>query len=151
MAVRRGFSLAEIAIAAAVLAFLGIPVVVMLTAGTRETIASEDNVEAELICSGLIEEKLAVAYKTLDESVPLDEWLAATSNPDKGGQPRRSSREAKEGGRTYKLHRTLKRASPDLLLLEVSASWRADGRDRRYALMRLIGRESLSAGGGPTE
>lgn len=149
---RRGFTLAEIAIAAAVLAFLGVPVLVMLNAGTRETIASEDNVEAELICSGLVEEKLALAYKKLDESVPFDEWLEATSNPDKGGAPRVTGNAAKPvKGRTYRLHRTIKRVTPDCLVLEVVASWIADGRDRRYALLRLVGRETLSAGGGPTE
>ena len=151
MAVRRGFTLVEIAIAAAVLAFLGIPIVTLLTAGTRETAASEDNVEAELICAGLVEEKLAASYKALDASAPLDEWLEATANADKGGAPKASTRAAVLPGRAYKLHRTLKRTAPDLLVLEVAASWRADGRDRRYALVRLIGRETLSAGGGPTE
>jgi len=145
---RRAFTLAEIAITAAVLAALGLPVIGLLTAGTRETIASEDNVEAELMCSGLVESTLSTHYSVLDTLAPLDEWLEAAPG---GGAPKIVKSPGPPPARGYLLHRRLKRLTPDVLQLEVAASWRAEGRDRRYALLRLISRETLSAGGGPTE
>jgi hypothetical protein len=147
---RRAFTMAEIAITAGVLAALGIPVLALLTAGTRETIASEDNVEAELTCSRLIEEKLAAPWKELDRSAPVDEWLEADVNPDRGG-PRPATPGAALPARGYRVHRTLRRVTPDLLSLEVCATWKAESRVRRYAILRLIGRETVSASGGPTE
>jgi hypothetical protein len=49
--------------------------------------------------------------------------------------------------REYALKRTVKRVSPEVLALEVVATWRVDGRERRYAVLRLISRETLAAGG----
>ena len=148
---RTGFTLVEIAICAAVLAALGIPVLGLLTAGTRETIASEDNVEAELTCSRLVEETRARRYRDLDKDAPIDEWLEAGVNPDHGEPQKSSPPSGPLPARGYRLHRTVRRVTPDLLELQVAALWRAEGRDRRYAVVRLISRETLSAGGGPTE
>lgn len=123
---RRGFTLAEIAVAVGVLALLGIPVMSLLTAGTREAIASQDNVEAEIHCSRLVEEKLAASWKELTEKLPLEETVTE---------------------REYTLKRTVRKLRRDLLAIEVVATWKAQGRDRRYAVLRLLSRETLSAGG----
>lgn len=123
---KRGFTLAEVAVAVGVVALLGIPVMTLLTAGTREAIASQDNVEAELHCSRLVEEKLADGWRELTDKLPLEETA-------KAGE--------------YTLKRTVRLVRQDLLAIDVHATWKAQGRDRRYAILRLVSRETLAAGG----
>ena len=147
---RRGFNLVEVTVAAAILAFLGLPVLSMLATGNRETMMSEDYVQAEMLASRFLEDKLALDFEALDRMVPRDETASVQlAREAASGQTVKLYREDVTLGSGYGLHLKMTRPAEDLLLLDITVSWKANGKDRKYGLIRLRGRENVSAGGRP--
>jgi hypothetical protein len=135
-------------LASAFLVVLGVPVLALLSAGTAEAIASEDHVSAEVLCSQLVEEALAMPFGALERRASFEEVRVVTVGPRDGAaivvhDP------ALRPARGYRLTLSVRAVEPGLLAIEASAAWDMKGASRRYALLRLKARENLSAGGRP--
>ncbi|MBI4862480.1 MAG: hypothetical protein HY815_19800 [Candidatus Riflebacteria bacterium] len=145
----RGFSLVEALIVAGILAALGIPILGLIFAGSREGALSEDFMFAEVLASRYIEEWSSQPFHKLDALVPRKMVTAGGASmpvPGTGGTTHREALKTPEG---FDARLELARVKDGLLSLEVTISWQVprERGARRFALFRLKSNPNLGLEG----
>ena len=145
---RHGFSLIEALLVSAILAVIGVPILGLISTGSREGALSEDFLFAEALSSRLVEEWVAIPYDKLDAMVPQKVVTTGSGTEIQGipGQPYRQKLTAPEG---FAAELEMARVKEGLLSIEVTVSWQVprERSQRKYPLFRLRAKPDLAIEG----
>jgi hypothetical protein len=140
--------LVEALLVAAILALVGLPIMGLISTGSREGALSEDYLFAEALASRLLEEWIAIPYDKLDEMVPQKVVTTGSGAEVQGvpGQPFKQNLKAPEG---FSAALEVVRVKEGLLALEVTVSWQVprERGQRKYPLFRLRAKPDLAIEG----
>lgn len=141
-----GLALVEILVAVAVLAAVGLPLLVMIQTGNRESVASENVMFAEVLAASVLERRLEDGYRDLAARAPFsEEFTGPPPGSDVAARfPAFQARFA--GSLAFRGTFRVTRVADGLLGLEVVVRWEEASRagERRFGLARLLVQEDLS-------
>ena len=133
---RRGLSLVEVLIVVAIMSTVALPVLSLISTGSREGALSEDFMFAEVLASRFLEEWGSQSFESLDALVPRT-ITAKGAAPD--ALPARPHTETLSCPPGFAAELTLKRVREGLLSLEVTVQWQVPRErvPRKFALYLL--------------
>ena len=134
---RRGFSLIEALIVAALLAALGIPLLGLISTGTHEGALSEDFMFAEVLASRFLEEWASLPFTQLDDLVPRK--MTTSGGSPLAVPPSEPHRETLKAPAGFHSELELTRVREGLLGLEVTVTWQVpqERAGRKFTLYLL--------------
>lgn len=143
---RAGFALVEILVAVAILAAVGLPLLVMIQTGNRESVASENVMFAEVLAAGVLERHLGEGYRALAARAPFSEEFEGPPPGSDVAARFPSFRARFAGDLAFRGTLRVTRVAEGLLGLEVVVRWEEASRagQRRFGLARLLVQEDLS-------
>ncbi len=143
---RLGLALVEMLVAVAILAAVGLPLLVMVETGNRESVASQNVMFAEILAASEMERHVKEGYRALASRAPCDEPF---EGPPAGSDvaARFPAFQARfRGELAFRGTFRLTKVQEGLLGLEVVVRWEEASRagQRRFGVSRLLMQEDLS-------
>lgn len=141
-----GATLVEVLVAAFVLVALAVPLLAMVQTGNRESVASENQMFAELLALSTIERWMRVEYRTLERQLPVRTTFEGVPENETIAGLLPVFRSKFTGPLAFKTDLRVSKVRDGLLGIEVAVRWGSSWarEEHRFALARLKAQEDLS-------